>query len=107
MNLTIDTGTPRSVTGHVISGALTASIIAAGIGYSYNLKQKSKSKKLTRDIVKLGLQGGVATGSAIATTNYLGNKEYLKALLSLGIGFCGVLAVDQVINKCDESKEVK
>ncbi|MFV0481311.1 MAG: hypothetical protein ACK5LP_04945 [Campylobacteraceae bacterium] len=93
---TINTGTPRSVTGNAISGAFAASIIAAGISYNYALNKKISKKDVAKKSIKLGLQGGVATGSAIAATNYIGNKQYLKSLLALSVGLAGVYAVDKI-----------
>ena len=64
--IVIDTGTPRNVLGHVISGA-------------------------------------IATGTAIATANYLGQKGGLfKALTAASIGMMGIYALEVIEEKLDQ-----
>ncbi len=73
--LAIDTGTPRSVQGHVVSGALASGAIAGALNYNRYTKNEITKNEAIQDTLKLTLQGGIATSSAIAAANYLGERQ--------------------------------
>ncbi|MDR0761687.1 MAG: hypothetical protein LBF13_01410 [Campylobacteraceae bacterium] len=85
---TIDTGTPRSVTGHFVSGLLTAGILA----YKSNSGKKITLKKG----VKIAVQSGAAAASAIAATNYIGHSKYFNAAVSLAVGVGALYLIEKL-----------
>ncbi len=92
----IDTGAPRNVTGHVVSGAIASAAIAGGMQYSQLKQGKVSQKEAIATTVKLSLQGGIATGAAIAAANHLGRGSIFGVLGALSIGIAGVYAVEKV-----------
>eukprot|EP01156_Anaeramoeba_ignava_P009044 Anaeramoba_ignava/a36_144.p6 GENE.a36_144~~a36_144.p6 ORF type:complete len:118 (+),score=29.30 a36_144:1435-1788(+) len=98
-NLAIDTGAPRNVTGHVVSGSLAAGALAAGINYNKYKKGQIGKNEAIQDSLKLSIQGGIVTGSSIAAANYVGEGSYMKMLTALSIGMAGVYAVEKINEK--------
>ncbi len=103
--LTINTGTPRNVLGHVVSGAVASAVISGAVNYKKLKEEKIDKKEALRDTVKKTSQGAIATGAAIATANYLGQKGgLLKALTAASIGIAGVYAVEVLDEKLESRK---
>ena len=90
---TINTGTPRNVLGHVISGAINYK--------KYQAKQIKKCEAI-KDTTKRASQGAIATGSAIATTNYIGEGNYLRAFTAASIGLAGIYALEIIEEKLEQ-----
>ncbi|WP_298751268.1 hypothetical protein [uncultured Arcobacter sp.] len=102
-DLTIDTGTPRNVLGHVISGAIASAVVSGAINYKKVKTQEIEKKAAIKDTIKKTSQGAIATGAAIATANYLGEKGgLLKAVTALSIGAMGIYAVEMIEEKLDQ-----
>lgn len=97
--LSVNTGTPRNVTGHVISGALAAGVAAGALNYNKYKSGDLDKTEAINDSIKLGAQGGIATGSAIAAANYVGEGKYLSMLSAVSLGIAGVYAVEKVAEK--------
>lgn len=97
--LAIDTGMPRNVTGHVVSGALAAGALAGAINYDKFKKEKMTKKEAVQSTIKLSAQGGIATGSAIAAANYMGTGKIFSALTAISLGAMGVYAVEKISDK--------
>lgn len=101
----IDTGEPRNVLGHIVSGAVASAIISGSINYKKVKEKKITSKEAARDTVKIASQGAIATGAAVATANYVGQQNgLLKAMTALSVGMAGIYAIE-VINDKLENKE--
>jgi hypothetical protein len=99
---TINTGTPRNVLGHVISGAIASAVISGAINYKkYQAKQIKKCEAI-KDTTKRASQGAIATGSAIATTNYIGEGNYLRAFTAASIGLAGIYALEIIEEKLEQ-----
>jgi hypothetical protein len=97
--ITINTGTPRSVAGNIISGALAAGMVATALSYTkYKQAQMSKEEAIKQSL-KLTVQGGIATGSAIAAANALGRNSWLGLLGSLSVGVAGIYGVERLYSK--------
>lgn len=92
----INTGTPRSVVGHVVSGSIASSIVASAMNYNRYKKEEITKQKAICDTMKLSVQGGIATGSAIAATNHLGNGNWLGLLGAISIGAIGIYATEKI-----------
>ena len=103
----IDTGEPRSVTGHVVSGAIASAVVAGSINYNNYSKDEISKDEAIKNSVKLTVQGGVATGSAIAAANYLGKGNYLGVLAAVALGLGGVYTLEKVYQSKSELVEEK
>lgn len=102
----IDTGEPRNVLGHIVSGAVASAIISGSINYKKVKEKKITSKEAARDTVKIASQGAIATGSAIATANYVGQQNgFLKAMTALSIGMAGIYAIEVINDKLEEKEQ--
>ncbi len=100
--LVIDTGAPRNVLGHVISGAIASAVVSGAINYKKVKSDELEKKAAIKDTIKKTSQGAIATGAAIATANYLGQKGGLfKALTALSVGAMGIYAVEVIEEQLD------
>lgn len=106
-NMTIDTGEPRNVTGHIISGAIASGAIAGALNYNRYKKGEVSQKEAVNNSVKLTAQGGIATGSAIAAANYLGQNNFMGMLTAVSIGAMGIYAVEKVSEKLEDNKFIE
>lgn len=94
--LSIDTGTPRSVQGHVVSGALASGAIAGALNYNRYTKKEISKNEAIYDTLKLTLQGGIATSSAIAAANFLGEGKLFKMANMVSLGVFGIYALEKI-----------
>ena len=102
-DLTINTGTPRNVLGHVVSGAVAAAVVSGAINYKKAQSRQITKEDAIKDTIKRTSQGAIATGTAIATANYLGQKGGLfKALTAVTIGMMGIYAIEVIEEKLDQ-----
>lgn len=102
----INTGEPRNIIGHIVSGAVASGIIAGTINYKKAQKKEITKQEAIKDSVKKTSQGAIATGTAIATANYLGQKGgFLKAMTALSVGMAGIYALEVIDEKLDEKYE--
>ena len=110
-NLTINTGASRNVTGHFISGAIASSIVAGAINYKKYQNQEITQAALLNETLKTSLQGGIATASAIATTNYIGEGKLIHAITAMSIGAKGVYGTQKVYDRLElqvnKNKEIE
>ncbi|MCG3672292.1 magnetosome protein MamC [Aliarcobacter butzleri] len=101
-DLTINTGTPRNVLGHVISGAIASAVVSSAINYKKMQNKQISRNDAIKDTVKRTSQGAIATGSAIATANYIGQNSWLKAVTALSIGAAGIYALEVLEEKIEQ-----
>lgn len=92
----INTGTPRNIIGHTVSGAIASSIVAGAINYNKYKKDEMSQNEAIADTLKLTVQGGIATGSAIAAANYLGNGNFIGLLGAISLGAMGIYATEKI-----------
>lgn len=91
----INTGEPRNIVGHIVSGAVASAVVAGTINYKKLKEGKVSPNQAIADTVKLTSQGAIATGTAIATANYIGQKGgFMKALYAVSIGMAGIYAIE-------------
>ncbi len=102
--LSIDTGTPRSVPGHIVSGALAAGVAAGAINYNRYAKGEIAKCEAINDSIKLSIQGGIATGSAIAAANYVGQNKYLNMISAVSIGLSGIYLVEKLAENLQKGR---
>jgi hypothetical protein len=97
--IVIDTGAPRNVLGHVISGAIASAVISGAINYKKAQSRQITKNEAIKDTIKRTSQGAIA----IATANYLGQKGGLfKALTAVSIGMMGIYALEVIEEKLDQ-----
>ncbi|RXJ99552.1 hypothetical protein CRU98_05865 [Arcobacter sp. CECT 8986] len=101
----INTGEPRNVVGHIVSGAVASAVVSGTINYKKAKDAKISSKDAVKDTVKKTAQGAIATGTAIATANHIGQGGWLKALTALSVGMAGIYAVEVIDEKLDTKYE--
>jgi len=105
--MVINTGEERSVAGHVVSGAIASATIAGGVNYSQYKKGAIEKEAAIKSSIKLTLQGGIATGAAIAAANYLGRGSVLWALGAISVGVAGVYGIEKISETIDEKQTNK
>lgn len=99
----INTGTPRNILGHIISGAVASAIVSGAINYKKAQSREITKNEAIKDTIKRTSQGAIATGTAIATANYIGQKGGLfKALTAASIGMMGIYALEIIEEKLDQ-----
>ena len=100
-SLSINTGAPRNVTAHFISGTIASSVIAGSLNYVKYQKNEITKQEMIKETLKTSLQGGIATASAIATTNYLGEGKIMHAMTAMSIGAMGVYGTQKVYDRLE------
>lgn len=103
----IDMGAPRSVAGHVVSGALAGAMVAGALNYNRYLKGEISQKEALSSSLKLTAQGGIATGSAIAAANHLGSGNILGMLTAVSIGAMSVYAVEKISDNVEDTIQIE
>lgn len=86
----INTGMPRSVTGHAISGGLVALLVA---GINNRARFRTDKQGAFKHTAKVGLQGAAIGAAAIAATNSIGSKPAMRA----GLEALGYLAAGAAV----------
>ena len=112
---TIDTGAPRHVLGHAVSGAIAVGLVSAIKNAKDTKEGKIEKTEAIKSTVKQTLQGSIATATAIGVANALGSpdKSAFQALGALAIGLGSIYAIeknsDKVLDKITDfyaSKEL-
>lgn len=102
----INTGTQRSITGHAISGATASLIVSSAMNIAKVKEQKLSPQMAIQNSLKMASAGAIATGSAIATANYLNqNGGFLKALSALSFGIASLYALEVICEKIQNKGE--
>lgn len=101
----INTGIPRSVVGHTISGSIIGAMVSGVYEYSkYKKGEVSKSEAINATL-KATLEGGIIAASGIAATNALGNptkkplSNALEAMSYVALGVAGVYGIQQAFKQ--------
>ena len=108
-NFTIDTGTPRHVYGHAVSGAVAVGIVSC-ISNAKKVKEEEMTRsEAMRDTLKDSLVGGIATASAISVANNLGDprKSIFQTLGSLVLGGAAIYTIEKASKMQKEKQLVK
>lgn len=103
----IDTGAPRSVPGHIVSGTLASAALSGALNYDKVQKGEMHKNQAIQNTVKLSVQGGIATGSAIAAANYAGNGNVIGMLGAVSLGFAGVYMTEKFAQKLEMQNQHK
>lgn len=90
---------------YLISGTITSGVIAGGLNYTKVKKDEITKDEAIKETLKISSQAGIAAGSTIAAVQYMTNKNYLSAFLSVTVGVGGVMAIEKVCDKQNTKKE--
>lgn len=96
-NFTVQTGTPRHVVGHGVSGAIAVGVIS-GVNNAKKVKENKKDKtQAIRDTLKDSIIGGIATATAISVANNLGDpqKSLFQTIGSLVLGAGAIYSIEK------------
>lgn len=105
----LNTGTPRSVQGHGVSGALFGLILSAAFELNNCKKGVIDKKAAAKRISKATLEGGIIAASGIAAANALGDESKspilstLQAMSYVGVGIAGVYAINKLMQSPQNS----
>jgi hypothetical protein len=88
----------------ITRGALSSSAVAGIINYNRVQQGSVTVQEAVHDSLKIGIQGGIATGSAMSATYYYSQNKTLAALTALSIGAMGVYAVEKLNDKLKQHK---
>lgn len=105
----LNTGTPRSVQGHGVSGALFGLILSAAFELNNCKKGVVDKKAAAKRISKATLEGGIIAASGIAAANALGDESKspilstLQAISYVGVGIAGVYAINKLMQSPQNS----
>lgn len=100
--MTIDTGSPRSIPGHIISGGIASGVVAGATNYTKFQRDEISKKDAIKNSLRLTVQGGIAMGSAIAAANYIGRGNWLGAIGAVSLGLGGIYATQKLSEIVDE-----
>ncbi len=92
---------------YAISGVIGSGIIDGSLNYQKYKDGKISKEEAIKSTVKTSAQVAIAAGTSIASVQYLSDKKYLNALLSVAIGVSGVMAVEKVCKAKENKKEEK
>lgn len=96
-NFTIDTGAPRHIYGHAVSGAVAVGVVSAIVNAKKVKEEKVTKQEAIRDTLKSSIVGGIATATAVSVANNLGDpkKSIFQTLGSLALGAGAVYAIEK------------
>ncbi|PID47872.1 MAG: hypothetical protein CR967_02675 [Proteobacteria bacterium] len=80
---------------YLVSGTLVAGLISSNLNYQKYKKEEISKQDAIRDTLAVSAQAGIASASAVASIQYLANKNYLNAALSLAVGIGGIVAIEK------------
>lgn len=106
-SLAIDTGSPRHVVGHFVSGSLAAGVASGAMNYQKLKNEEIDKKEFISNTARVSAQGGIATASAISAANYMGKGNWLGVFASVGVGALGLYATTKLYDKIDAPKDEK
>lgn len=97
----LDTGAPRSVLAHAVSGGVAGLILGGVVGYGKYKSGKILQQDALKHAIKAGLEGALVSACAIGAANSLGsNKQVTSNLLESGaylaLGLAGTYAIQNL-----------
>lgn len=99
----INTGMPRSIAGHALSGGVIALILSGAYEYSKVQKGEISQKEALKNTAIATLEGGIITACGIAAANSLGStqsplKNLLEAATLVAIGMASIYGIQTLAN---------
>ena len=107
-NFTINTGEPRHVYGHAVSGGIAVGTISSIKNSNLVKEKKIDKKEAIRNTLKDTLVGSIATATAVSVANDLGNpqKSLFQTLGSLAIGIGAIYTIEKGANKINKKEGI-
>lgn len=106
----LNTGTPRSITGHAISGGLMACMLSGTYAFMQYKHQTMGKQEAISNTLKATIEGGLITACAIGATNAIGDatktpaQNIVKAATFVALGVAGVYGIQMLANKFCHTK---
>ncbi|TLD83570.1 hypothetical protein LS70_005315 [Helicobacter sp. MIT 11-5569] len=100
-----NTGTPRSITGHAISGGLIACMLSGAYAYAKYKNNAISKQEAIIDTLKATIEGGIITACGIAAANALGSNTktttqgIVEATAFVAVGTASVYGIQMLANK--------
>ncbi len=88
-------GVNETPSDYFISGTIASGLIGGSLNYKKYKDNKISKEDAIKNTIKTSSQAGIAAGASIATVQYLSNKNYLGATLSLIAGAGCILAIEK------------
>lgn len=101
----INTGMPRSITGHALSGGIIGFMLGGACAYAKYKNNTISKQEAIIDTAKSTLEGGIVTACGIAAANALGNSakspfvNVLEASAYVGVGIASIYAIQNFKSK--------
>ena len=110
-----NTGTPRSVTGHAISGGLIALRLSGAYAYRKYKDNTITKQEAIAETLKTTLEGGIITACGVAAANALGNNTktstqgLVEAVAFVAVGAASVYGIQTLTHKenCISKKSIQ
>ncbi|WP_300691410.1 hypothetical protein [Helicobacter sp. UBA3407] len=104
----INTGMPRSIAGHALSGGVIALILSGAYEILKVQKGEISQKEALKNTAVATLEGGIITACGIAAANSLGNtqlplKSLLEATTLVAVGVVSIYGIQALANPKKES----
>jgi len=80
----------------ITRGAISSAAVAGIINYNKLKKNEVTKEEAVKNSLKIGIQGGIATGAAISATNSYAANNLFGMLTALSIGAAGIYAVEKI-----------
>ena len=96
----INTGTPRSIQGHIISGSVIGLVLSGATEYANYQQNKITKQEALNNTLKAALQGGIITAAGIGAANAIGDntKSPIQNTLEAGayivVGMAAIYAIN-------------
>lgn len=96
-NYTLDTGTPRHVVGHAVSGAVLFGFISGIVNVKKCRNGEIDRNEAIRNTLKDSAVGSVMSATSVAVANDLGNpnKNMLQTAGTLALGAGAIYAIEK------------
>ena len=107
-NFTIDTGTPRHIYGHAVSGGVAVGVVSCIKNSNLVKENKIQKSEAIRNTLKDSFVGAIATATAVSVANNLGNpqKSLFQTLGSLAIGVGAIYTIEKGVNKISNKGQI-
>lgn len=102
--LDIKLGQPKNVASYTLGAVFASGMTAAALNYNSYKKGEMNKQEAINNAIKLSIQGGIATGTAVTAGNSIGAKKYMNALSALSIGLTGIYLVEKVAENLQKGR---
>lgn len=97
--LSVNTLESKVVAKQIATGVLVSGTAVGFINYNQYKKEQMSKEEALKNGLKVVVQGGIATGTAIAISRYVERKSFIGALSALSLGVAGIYGVEKFYRK--------